>query len=57
MSGINIYLSSFTDKALIAYKALHPESEMNILLSYGTRKNDYKNMVIRHYTDFKNLEL
>lgn len=41
-----LFLSSFMFKTLIDYKKLRPDSEMNILLSFGTRKADYKNMVI-----------
>lgn len=45
MMGIKIFLSSFTYKALLAYKELYPKSEMNILLSYGTRSPDYYEMI------------
>jgi hypothetical protein len=40
-----MYLSSFTDAILNAYKAKCPNSEVNVLLSYGTRSGDYANMI------------
>lgn len=45
---LKLFLSSFTFKTLINYKQLRPDSEMNILLSFGTRKLDYEDMVITH---------
>ncbi len=43
--GIKIFLSSFDQTTLREYKALNPDSEMNILLSYGTRSPDYYDMI------------
>jgi hypothetical protein len=40
-----MYLSSFTEAILNAYKSKCPNSEVNVLLSYGTRSSDYSNMI------------
>ncbi|HBT88144.1 MAG TPA: hypothetical protein DEB50_06660 [Desulfobacter sp.] len=46
--GIKIFLSSFTLRVLLAYKSLYPNAEMNVLLSFGTRSQDYYNMIITY---------
>jgi len=43
--GIKIFLSSFTLRVLLAYKNLYQKAEMNVLLSYGTRSQDYYDMI------------
>ena len=43
--GIKIFLATFNERTLLAYKKLHPDSEVNVLLSYGTRSNDYYRMM------------
>lgn len=43
--GIKIFLASFNKKVLMAYKKNHPNSEVNVLLSFGTRHNDYMDMM------------
>ena len=43
--GIKIFLATFNERALLAYKNLYPNSEVNVLLSYGTRRNDYHRMM------------
>ncbi len=43
---LRIFLSSFNNKILQAYKKLHPDCELNILLSYGTRSSDYWDMIV-----------
>jgi hypothetical protein len=39
-----MYLSSFTETVLNAYKDKRPDSEVNVLLSFGTKSGDYPNM-------------
>lgn len=46
--GIKIFLSSFTFKILLAYKALFPNAEMNVLPSFGTRSQDYYDMIFTY---------
>jgi len=46
--GIKIFLSSFTFKILLAYKAIFPKAEMNVLLSFGTRSQDYIDMIFTY---------
>ncbi len=43
---IKIYLSSFDLKVLLKYKELKPNAELNVLLSYGTVKGDYYDMIV-----------
>ena len=43
--SFKLYLASFNKKTLLEYKRLYPESEVNVLLSYGTRHNDYFDML------------
>ncbi|MBF0234021.1 MAG: hypothetical protein HQK65_13435 [Desulfamplus sp.] len=57
MKEIKIYLSSFNKEVLYAYKKLKPNSELNGLLSFGTRKNDYTNMIITDRAKFNGLIL
>jgi hypothetical protein len=46
--GIKIFLSSFTLRVLLAYKSLYHNAEMNVLLSFGTRSQDYFDMMFKH---------
>ena len=43
--GIKIFLATFNERTLLEYKKLYPDSEVNVLLSYGTRSNDYYRMM------------
>lgn len=46
--GIKIFLSSFTFKILEAYKDIFKDAEMNVLLSFGTRSQDYIDMIFTY---------
>ena len=46
--GIKVFLASFNKRVLMAYKKKYPNSEVNVLLSFGTRHNDYMDMLTRN---------
>lgn len=39
--SIKLFLASFNEKCLLEYKKRYPASEVNVLISFGTRHNDY----------------
>jgi hypothetical protein len=43
--GIKIFFATFNEKILLEYRKLFPDSEVNALLSYGTRSKDYHRMM------------
>lgn len=55
--GIKVYLSSFNLKVLLYYKSLYPDSELNVLLSFGTRSPDYYDMMFTHRSKINSLIL
>jgi len=55
--GIKVYLSSFNLKLLEKYKSLYRDSELNVLISFGTRSSDYHEMMFNHRKDINSLIL
>ncbi|MYL84057.1 hypothetical protein GTA51_13055 [Desulfovibrio aerotolerans] len=55
--SIKIYLSSFDLNVLLKYKEMRPEAELNVLLSYGTVKGDYYDMIVTHRDKINSLIL
>lgn len=45
---INIYVSSLSLELLLKYKNIFPDSEVNVLLSYGTISGDYYDMLFTY---------
>lgn len=45
---IKIYLSSFSFDVLKEYRAMFNDSEINVLLSYGTTNSDYYDMIVKN---------
>lgn len=52
-----LYLSGMKLDVLLEYKKLHPESEVNVLLSYGTRESNYPQMFTTHRDKISSLIL
>ena len=55
--GIKIYLSTFSYQALQLYRSKYKESELNILLSYGTKKSDYCDLLIKNRNEYSSVIL
>lgn len=54
---IKIYLSSFDLQVMLEYKKMFPDSELNVLLSYGTANATYFQMIDTYRDKFSSLVL
>ena len=52
-----VFMSGLKADILLAYKQLHPQSEINVLISFGTRGNDYPSMLTEHRDKINSLIL
>ena len=55
--GLKIYLSSFKLDILLAYKEMYPKSEVNVLISYAMRNNDFYDLIRTHRDKMSSLIL
>lgn len=54
---MRIYLSSFTEKALVSYLELFKDAKLNILISFALRRGDYYKLIKKYKNNINSLIL